>query len=424
MLLDPARVRFSTYFDWYENKIAKLFQVPATLINGLGLIGNQNITMGSTFNYMQVISRFYHSAVMNDIPRVNREMFTIIDQATEHWSVTGECCFIQQQGTIRVVRPDYVFPIRDPYDRDRILRFLFVFPYLDTQQGNFGNEPISVTQANVIDYDVETGRATMGVRHYTAGNLANTPVGTPVNIGQVFYLQSGSSIYPTIESLVREVSVRLNMLQLALNTSSVPIMQVDKDSLNDGALRGSVSLEDWQKQIQQPMGLQISPPFAGEEGSRFIERAGTGLEESMGYIRLMLSQLGVLTGVPDYVLGAPQLGRTSSETERTLFIGQARVNSYRRSLEHVLQSMGLEIRFVGEPFVSRSERLKLIVQQLQAGILTPNEARSSLGLEPLNGILANTASAGAGGIPEPQGITNGSFIDAVKLSNQVQGVNN
>ena len=421
MRLDPARLRFATFFDWYENQIRKLFQVPATVINGLGLLGQENVSMGSSFNYMQVISRFYHSAVMNDIPRVNPTLYNIIDQATEHWSVTGEACFIRQQGVIRVVRPDYVFPIRDPYDRDRIVRFLFVFPYLDTQTGNFDNEPAAVTQANVIDYDVATMQATMGIRAYTPGNLDDKPVGRPVDIGRVFFLQSGTSIYPAIESLVREVSVRLNMLQLALNTSSIPVMQIDKDSVNDGSLRGSLTLADWQKQIQQPMGLQISPPFAGEEGSRFIERAGTGLTESLEYIRLLLSQLGVLTGVPDYVLGAPRFGQTSAETERTLFIGQARVNGFRRALEHVMEAMGENVRFVGEPFVSRKERLDLITTQVTHGILTPNEAREALGLEPLTGPLADTASSSQGGLPEPQGTTAGSLAPSLNVLDQLQG---
>ena len=382
MLLDPARVRISTFFDWYDNKIKSLFQVPGTLINGLGLLGNSNVNMGSTFNYMQVVSRFYSSAVMNDVPRVSSQLYSVIEQATEHWSVCGECCFIRQQNNIRVVRPDYVFPISDPYDKDRIVRYLFVFPYIDTQLGSFDNELTSVTKANVIDYDVETRQARMAVRDYTPANLADEPVGSPVDIGEVFFIKSGTSIYPSIESLVREVSIRLNMLQLALNTSSIPIVQIDKDSVNDGSLRGPVNLEDFQKQIMQPMGLQINPPFAGEEGARFVERAGTGLTESLEYIRLLLSQLGVLTGVPDYVLGAPRLGQTSAETERTLFIGQARVNAFRRSLEHTFEAMGQEsIRFLGEPFVSRAERLRLILSQLQGGVITVMEARRALGLE-------------------------------------------
>lgn len=386
MLLDPARVRISTFFDWYDNKIQSLLKVSGTLINGLGLIGNQNINMGSNFNYFQVVSRFYSSAVMNDIPRVNPRLYRVIEQATEHWSVSGECCFIRQGDDIRVVRPDYVFPISDPYDKERIVRYLFVFPYIDTQLGSFDNELTSVTRANVIDYDVETRLARMAVRQYTPENLADEPIGTRVDVGEVFFISSGTSIYPSIESLVREVSVRLNMLQLALNTSSIPIVQIDKDAVNDGSLRGSVNLEDFQKQIMQPMGLQINPPFAGEEGARFVERAGTGLTESLEYIRLLLSQLGVLTGVPDYVLGAPRMGQSSAETERTLFIGQARVNAFRRSLEHTLEAMGQEpIRFLGEPFVSRAERLRLILAQLQGGVITVQEARNALGLEEMPG---------------------------------------
>ena len=383
MLLDPARLAFSRYFDWYEDRLDSLFRVNGTLINGIGLLGQHNLQ--TRFNYLSAVSRFYQAAVLADLPLISPALHSTLHQVTEHWSVCGESFLIRSANGIRVVRPDYVFPIVDPYDRDRVERFLFVFPFRDTQQGDWSNELISSTFANVIDYDVASRQAFMSRREYSAGNVADGPIGTAVNIGEVIWIRSGGTLYPALESIVREVIVRLNMLQLALNTTAIPIIQVDKDSINDGGFRGqNVNLESFQKTIANPLGMTVLPPFGGEEGARFIERSGTGLNEAVAYVQLLLGQLGVISGVPDYVFGI-SIERPTQKVERVLFSGQARVNSYRRALEEAINTTGQRIRFSSEPFVTRAERLNSILAQVNSGIITTNEAREQLGYEPLAG---------------------------------------
>ena len=380
MLLDPARLRFSQYFDWYEDRLDSLFRVNGTLINGIGLLGQQNLQ--TRFNYLSAVSRFFQAAVLADLPLITPTVHQVLIQVTEHWSVCGESFMIVNDQGIRVVRPDYCFPIVDPYDRDRVQRFLFVFPFRDTQQGDWSNELVSSTMANVIDYDVTTRQAFMSRREYTAGNLADDPVGTAVNIGEVIWVRSGGVIYPALESIVREVIVRLNMLQLALNTTAIPIVQLDKDNINDGSFRGrNLNLDTFQKTLANPLGMTVMPPFGGEEGARFVERSGTGLTEAVDYVRLLLGQLGVISGVPDYVFGI-SVERPTQQVERVLFAGQARVNSYRRTLEEAFARTGNAIRFASEPFVTRAERLNSILAQVHSGIITQNEARVQLGYPP------------------------------------------
>ena len=385
MLLDPARLRFSQYFDWYEDRLDSLFRVNGTLINGIGLLGQQNLQ--TRFNYLAAVSRFFQAAVLADLPLIPTTLHSVLNQVTEHWSVCGESFLIVNAQGIRVVRPDYCFPIVDPYDRDRVERFLFVFPFRDTQQGDWSNELQSSTMANVIDYDVATRQAFMSRREYTAGNLADAPVGTAVNIGEVIWVRSGGTIYPSLESIVREVIVRLNMLQLALNTTAIPIVQLDKDNINDGNFRGrKLTLDTFQQTLANPLGMTVMPPFGGEEGARFVERSGTGLTEAVDYVRLLLGQLGVISGVPDYVFGIA-VERPSQQVERVLFAGQARVNSFRRSLEEAFERTGNRIRFASEPFVTRAERLNSILAQVDHGLITPNEARQQLGYPPATGPL-------------------------------------
>ena len=383
MLLDTARLSFSRFFDWYEDRLDSLFQVQGSVVNGIGLLGQSNIV--TRFNYLQALSRFYSAAVLSDLPRIDPAVHNVIHQAAEHWSVTGEVVLIRQGDVVRTVRPDYVFPIRDRFNRDRILKYLFIFPEQDPQvQNTWQNEPIAATRANVIEYDVATRTAHMAIRSYSYGTLADAPLGEAVDIGEVIFVQSGVSLYPTVETIVREISVRLNMLQLALNTTSIPIIQIERDGINDGTLRGtgsSVPLDVFQRTINNPLGLTVLPPFGGEESAKYIERAGTGLRVSLDYIRMLLGQLGVLTGVPDYVFGV-QLGRPNNETERVLFAGQARVNAFRRDLEEAMRQVGIDLNFASEPFITRRERLANVMDQFREGLITLNEARNALGWSP------------------------------------------
>ena len=380
ILLEPRRLEFSRYFDLYDGNLDSLFRVEGTAVNGIGLLGMGNIQ--TRFNYLQALSRFYEAAITSDLPNGDPVVNSLVHKAAEHWSVTGEVVLVRNgNGTVRAVRPDYVFPIVDPYDAEKINQYLFVFPQRRTQEGNWGNI-VHTDRARVIVFDVETRSSTVGTVRYTQGVIeGNLPTTQTAGIAQVVWIKNGAPPYVAVEGLVREICVRLNMLQLALNTTSLPLIQIDKDSLNDGALRGSAAdLETVQKLATSPLGLNTTLPFAGEEGARYIERAGTGLGESMEYVRMLLGQLGVVSGVPDYVFGV-QLGRPNNETERVLFAGQTRVNSFRRDLEEGFKTLGLELHFANEPFVTRKERQALILEQLAGGVITVAEARGALGYD-------------------------------------------
>ncbi len=89
-----------------------------------------------------------------------------------------------------------------------------------------------------------------------------------------------------VETQVRETCLRLNMLQLALNTTSLPLIVADSE------LRGrNVNLTVVKDLVTSPLGMNLTPPFSGEEGARYIERSGTGLQELLDYVRLLLGQL-------------------------------------------------------------------------------------------------------------------------------------
>ena len=379
MLLDPNRLKFATYFDFYENHLDELYRVPQDIINGLALVGNRSAK--TEFNYFNAVSRFYSNAVMAELPDLDASLIRIIEQLAEHWSVTGEAFIVGSPGDYRAVRPDYVFPVTDEFDRDKIIKFFFIYPRRETELHQFRNANIGAKDARVIEYNVETGEAYESIREYGGQRIADAPLGVKVDIGTVAWVRCTGSIYPQIESLVREVIVRLNVLQLALNSTSLPIIEVDKTTIADGKLDSMISNNALQELIATPLGLTIPPPFEGEQSTRYIERTGNGLRESLEYVRLVLGQLGVLSGVPDYVFGI-NVGRPRDETERVLFAGQARVNSFKKELQEALKLFNVNLLFNTEAFISRRDRIDLVNIQYTNGLITLAEARESLGLDP------------------------------------------
>ena len=222
----------------------------------------------------------------------------------------------------------------------------------------------------------------MSNRDYRTGFVADSPMGDRVDIGQVIWLDTKDGIYAQMDGMVREINVRLNILQQFLNTVSKSILQIDTDAISGGTVQRGQNQEALNRIAAHGLGLTVDPPFVGEEGSRYVERSGQGLTESLEYIRMLLGQLSVISGVPDYVFGVT-LSQPNNDTERILFSGQAKVNRFRRNIETAFRLIGYTLKFASEPFTTRAQKLNGIVRQYEAGLITLNEARIALGYTPL-----------------------------------------
>ena len=354
-----------------------MFQIPGSVVNGIGLLGGENIW--TRFNYFQAVSKFMASSVETDLPATaTPRLEQLLAKASEHWSVANECCLVGDKESLTAVRPDYVHPVYSRYNDDIIERILFVYPDRDPEVINFSHTTVASTTAQVVEYDVATGTATQAIRAYNPGEVADEPKGSPVDIGRVVYIKTGGPTYSIMEPLVREICVRLNMLQMALNTTSMPIIQIDKDKINDGLVANrQLSLMDIKNIATGPLGINLKPPFSGETGASYIERTGRGLTESMDYVKMLIDQLSILSGTPQYIFGIDT--KPKAETERVLFSAQSKVNAFRRQLNEGMREYGIDIKFSPNPFITRSERNKIFIEQLEAGIITTAEARELLG---------------------------------------------
>ena len=329
--LEQDRLDYSKYFQYYEGNLSRLWNIPPTLINGLQLITPPTDLL-SVLNYFTASSKFYTNGILDNIPDVLEPYFALVERAVTHWSVTGEYCLVIQNGILNTIRPDYVFPIRRPDNRDIITGYYFVFPIKDTQR------------ARVIEYNILTGRATQNERDFFSNQLGDNKGGTPVNIDLVIWEQTGG-YYKDIEGLVRELNVRFALLQLSLNSTAIPLLQIATEGMGGGLLGADgITPAKVAGLGKSGLGLVVPPPFTGEEGGRYIERAGTGLQEALDYIRMILGSLAVMSGVPEYVYGI-SLTQSTAEVQRVMFLGQSRINRVQRALKNTFSQLGITVDF-------------------------------------------------------------------------------
>ena len=376
MYLLKRRQELRDHFDWYLGNLDSLFRVSPTIVNGLTLIPAARIT--TRFNYFAAVSRFFSDAQLSDLPQMETSIAALIEELTQHWSVSGECCIIAgSTGQLSTVRPDYVHPVRNDFNKDLIEDFWFIFPLIN-QRTQF-TEPQTPTRARVITFNVATGVALQSERDYREGWVADEPSGVPVDIASVVWVDTKDGVYHDMEGIVRELTIRINIMQTALNSVAFPLLQIDTDAVAGGKLQTGVTPEAVTAAATDGLGLTVPPPFIGEEGARYIERSGAGLTESLEYQRSLLAQLGVVSGVPDYVFGVRNPVGAANETQRILFAGQAKIARFRRDLTYALSIVGVTVEFSGEPFVTREEKVTGLIAQFKEGILTLNEVRIALG---------------------------------------------
>ena len=336
--LDNDRIEYKRYFKWYHGDLKTLYDIPSSLVNGLQLIEKPS-DLETSFNYFSASSKYYLNALLDNIPDALDDVYDLLERMIEHWTVTGEYCLVVENGVLNTIRPDYVFPIRKPDNYDIIQGFYFIFPIPNTAQ-----------RARVIEYNSITGNAIQNERTFAGNMLDDNKSGAiPVEIQAVIYDDTGTGYYKDIAGMVRELNVRFALLQLALNSTAIPLIQIATEGIGGGLLGADgVTPIKVAGLGKSGIGLVVPPPFTGEEGGRYIERSGAGLDEAMAYIRMLLASLSVASGVPEYVFGVSvsDLANSSSAAlEQLEFLGQSRIRRMQRSLVNTFRMLGREVSF-------------------------------------------------------------------------------
>lgn len=365
--LSAKRVKFATYYRFREGDLSGLHSVSPTDVNGLTYINDGEVV--NQFNYFAAASRFYSDAMLADMD-APPAIYDPLYRGIKDWTVTGESVFLSIGGMVKSIQPQYFHPVPLSTDDSQFERFLFVFPHVN-EQG------IATGRARVIDIDADSGAATDSERDYQSGVVGDPLSVSPITVDGMAWIRTDDGTYGEMERLVAEINMRMSMLQVGMNNATFPLLQVDVDAVSDGAF--VAGKEQRSKIARRGLGLTVPPPFAGEEGARFVERLAPLITEGVDYLRLLLGQLSIVSGVPDYIYGV-NLGQPANETERVLFAGQAKIKRYRIALIEGLRGLGYSVAFALEPFATQKQRMETLLMLLDKGVVTPLEVRRVIGM--------------------------------------------
>ncbi len=368
MFFDEKRSLFHQYKDWYDGKHSSLYtSLSPSVSNGLKHIPPANAV--TYFNAFSLISRFYNDQFLADLPVGFHNGF--ISRMIRDWSITGDCAYMLYQGRLMDIPARNIVPIYD--STGDLERWIIYRPIKSHTTPLFD-------RARVINYNVQTGQASLTIRNYRPGWIDDTPnIGSPVSVSNLRYITTDDDLYADLRNSIIEINIRMNLINVSLNSSSYPVLQIDTNSVSNGKYRGkAVSTAELFTLVNDGLGITITPPFTGETGASYVERSGTGLTESLEYLDKIMHNLGIQSGVPDYIFGI-RTGN-NSDSERVLLTAAARIGSFRLLLASALAEIGITLPLSAEPYVSRSQRVQTAINLFEKGIIGLQEARQVLGL--------------------------------------------
>ena len=384
MLLEQKRLDLARFFDYAENRLDDLFKIPATPVNGLTYLYD-GAAVEVRFNFFKVLSDFYKNTILSDLSEPDAARYNLVSQLAENWAVSGEFCLSQDaSGVVRSIRPDFIHPVYSRYSRDDIERLLIIYPEIERQFERDGtNQPIAARSARVIDYDMATGLAYESERDYTYGRVADGPRGNLIDGLKLYFVQLEDSPYGAIETIVRDICVRLNILNVGLNTSSIPILET-----NDSALTYAVNIHLPDKEldaaqiaarsgISSGLGIIAHRNFETDPAARYVERSGIALNESIQVLTLLMSQLGIQTGLPEMVF-ASRVGQKQIQNESLLYQARAKSRAFKHSLIDTMRQVGQPVIFGSDNFTSETENIDNVLKLLNAGLIDETRARELL----------------------------------------------
>ena len=388
-LIEPRYTQRMDWYRWHSGDTADIWRGAASQVNGLAFIPPETAAVG--FNYFAAQSKFFSDAMLSEIPAGVGDAYNLLRTMTQDWAITGEAVLVKAAGEWRAIQSRYFMPYPRRDDSERFERYFFVFPIL--------TEANTLTaEARVIEVDGETGEAWTGIRNWTGGWVGE-PRGMEERypLEQLIWLRSDDGAYGEMRDLVGQVNMRMAMLQANLNRATYPAIAMEQFLLMDRSLRpwhtGSGNTPQWNPRItdwdaegrdlaekmSRGLGPVIELQGIDQDKPSYIERQFTLPDQALEYLRLLLGKLTIISGVPDYIYGV-NLGQPAAETERVLFAGQAKVNRFRRQVSDAFAVMGREVEWVTEPFVTRTQRVDLLLKLLESGVIDVGEIRKALGL--------------------------------------------
>jgi len=333
----PHVIQEQRWDEWYDDRLNTLLAGSPTTDNGLAyprLIGpNYN-----AFNGFKLIADTYRIGMGAELPTVERgaaEVTELENFKSElkfffmEWSKKSRAVMYSQDyfeingvssGGVHFVSPNVTsyFPVYSKFNPREIVGHVLAFPYREKQvlqTSQFPDRLRVVKFSNVPGFE----RNTVEVFTFSGSQIGERLSFEDGIVRDFFYLNTRDPQYPIVEDTVREINIRLAVLQLA-NNRSIPHF----------VLPSSLDIDARRLNREQGTILQIDEDDIKPQFTEY--KAGVDMQlESLTYAQ---QRFYALTGLTAVLLGETHTQAESSAAREDLLIRpQTRIVDARRIME-------------------------------------------------------------------------------------------
>lgn len=389
--------KLSQYQNFYEGNLDSLFQRDQTktanlVDSGLQLIKNRNPIL---FNIFRVLVDFYNDIQFSNDPSITstddarqefinetrREVIKQLERAYIQYLIKGRAVLkvdeMPDGNRIRSVNTDNYFPVVNPIDADEIMGHILAYPF-STQTdpsliGEIDRIYMVLFQKDVINE--------ARVYEYSGGILGQLLKQEQSNVVEILHYGEGlnDSLYRDVESLVRELMIRLTGMSIVLNRHTKPDV-IAPANFNKNNI-----------QITGESRVLVTP--ANADGTFSYLTFDGQLQSNTDMIATLVDSISIATGLSKTAFGVSVGGNESGVSrERAMQKQLARTQRDRKAQEGILEplynalgSMGgdINIQFVDDPLSHPTEQIQGLVELYDRRIITKDEVRDKTSWSPL-----------------------------------------
>ena len=370
--------------DLYENRLDGLFDMQASEINGLEVVGTLKRDI-LRFGWFSTFTDLLVDGVLSDRPGViggvpTLEGWAVVEDALRDLSVTGAACSVRTAEAIWREPSEQVFEWIDPA-AVRHRGWVMVRQYYD---GPFSEAQESIpNRAQILVVDELAGRSWVqhfGVNQAALGQAIDDPV--MVTAPHVVTVWEGASHYDAWKDVGRELMIRFTLQSRTLNRHSSPNMQGPMMRRTPP----TSAVPTRQGEFGYRPGGQYYERDADDPEYQYLTWDPAGSLED-AHMERLIQELHVLSRTPPAVFGLSARGGSQSQPasgvayDRALFPLLARIRRFRRYAQTFLEGLypGAVVEWPSDPLAVWRERVDAEVALVQAGIGTVEESRAVLG---------------------------------------------
>ena len=415
-------VNYKRYQDWYDNKFKTLFPAKQTLTNGLALFDFEDLKILPLF---AISSKYYQDAILARRPimqvtvdhppltewldEMRRAIFTALDEALEHWSITGRGVLATGPNRIRAVDSAEWIPVQHPEDKDLLIGHVLIHPWRDRNAGDTLPDTKSIfNRINLVKWVVGDRASSLETHQFDGSTISSIEGSTRVgDVNGVFTFGSGRGFYPDIAGPAVDIMVHWTLLSRRMHRFSSPPLVVPQGAgganvtMPNGetlALTGSAG-SVLRQALLNGEGPLIEVPTGVDANSFGYVQAEVQISETLAAMEWVGSTIHQSSGISGTAFG-DGLGRNMSADaiRQTMLRSGQLISEQRGAIERIfpeaIQAMGAPIpegvplhRLISfvwpdDPFTDRDKSIDTGKILYDSDELMPGELRQWAGWPP------------------------------------------